>query len=203
MGKVCMMATVRPDAPRPPLSIVASVSGLSYELAQCRKGWPVFRSSALLLSILALTPPLMAQTKPAPRPAPKPAPARPAPRRPAAPAPKVTPAAAPALKPLPPDLQLSLVHTSGGTSTLSTVQLKGPRARISVGDNLASIQQCDSRQSLQLNTQARTFRTAPFDDGTTTKAALDARKRGARSSIRRQSPIRARRSRSLVSPPAT
>lgn len=138
----------------------------------------MFRSCALLLSILASAPVAMAQTKPAPKPAPRPAPARPAPKRPPGPAPKPAAQAAPAPKPLPPDLQLVLVHTTGSTSTLSTVQLKGARARISVGDNLASIQQCDSRRTLQLNTQARTFLDAPFDDGSAAKAALEARKKG-------------------------
>lgn len=136
----------------------------------------MFRACALLLSTLAFAPSLAAQTKPAP----KPAPARPAQQRPAAPAPK-PPAGptAPAPKPpVPADLQLSLAHTTGGTSTLSTVQLKGARTRISVGDNLASIQQCDSRHTLQLNTQARTFLSVPFDDGTAAKAALGARKKG-------------------------
>ena len=135
------------------------------------------RSCAFLLLSLVLAPPVQAQT----RPAPKPAPARPAPRRPPAPAPKTAPAPAPAAvvpKPQPPDLHLALVHTTGTTSTLSTVQLKGARTRISVGDNLASIQQCDNRNTLQLNTQARTFLAVPFDDGTAAKGVLEARKKG-------------------------
>ncbi len=139
----------------------------------------MFRSCALLLSTLAFAPSLAAQTRPAPTPAPRPAPPRPAQRRPAVPAPKAAPApTTSAPKPVPQDLHLALVHATGGTSTLSTVQLKGGRARISVGDNLASVQQCDSRQTLQLNTQARTFLSVPFDDGSTAKAALAARKKG-------------------------
>jgi len=138
----------------------------------------VFPYCVLLLAFLAFEPlALSAQTKPAP----KPAPARPAARKPATPAPAAKPVAKtpePATR-IPPDIQVATVHATGGTSTLSTVQLKGGRARISVGDNLASIQQCDARQTIQLNTQARTYLSLPFASTTPPDAAvLEARKKG-------------------------
>ncbi|MEQ1730180.1 MAG: hypothetical protein ABL982_17575 [Vicinamibacterales bacterium] len=79
----------------------------------------------------------------------------------------------------PPDVQVATVHTTAGTSTLSMVQLKGGRARISVGDNLSSIQQCDARTTIQLNTQARTYLSLPFESAAPPDAAvLEARKKG-------------------------
>ena len=105
----------------------------------------MFRDCVLLLAFLAFEPlALSAQTKPAPA------------VKPVATTPE------PATR-IPPDIQVATVHATGGTSTLSTVQLKGGRARISVGDNLASIQQCDARQTIQLNTQARTYLSLPFE----------------------------------------
>lgn len=142
----------------------------------------MLRTCVLLLTLLALVPlPLSAQTRPAPKPGPKPAPARPAPRRPATAAPAAKPAASAPEPPkrTPPDFQVATIHTTAGTSTLSTVQLKGARARISVGDNLSSIQQCDARQTVQLNTQARTSLSLPFASTAAPDAAvLEARKKG-------------------------
>jgi hypothetical protein len=77
-------------------------------------------------------------------------------------------------KRIPPDVQLTSIHASGTTTTLSTVQLKGARARISMGDTLASIQQCDAARTLQLNTQTRTFLNVPFESASVaTPAAAD------------------------------
>jgi hypothetical protein len=93
------------------------------------------------------------------------------------------PSPAPAREPpprVPPDLQLVSTHTSGDTRTTSTVQLKGARARIAVGDTLASIQQCDANRTVQLNTQTKTALEVPFAGGPDEDAtsALQSRKRG-------------------------
>ena len=47
-------------------------------------------------------------------------------------------------------------------------------------DNLVSIQQCDAKQTVQLNTQTRTYLESPFDAGSATGSAeaLEKRKKG-------------------------
>jgi len=81
---------------------------------------------------------------------------------------------------VPPDLVLSATHQTGEVRTTSTIELKGARARIAVGDNLVSIQQCDAKQTVQLNTQTRTYLESPFDAGSATGSgdALEKRKKG-------------------------
>jgi len=81
---------------------------------------------------------------------------------------------------VPPDLVLSATHQTGDVSTASTIELKGARARISVGDNLVSIQQCDAKQTVQLNTQTRTYLESPFDAASATTSAdvVEKRKKG-------------------------
>ena len=57
--------------------------------------------------------------------------------------------------------------------------MKGARTRILVGDNLASIQQCDASQTIQLNTDTRTYLTVPFQTAATTPApAADSKRKG-------------------------
>ena len=94
-------------------------------------------------------------------------------------APKTPPKPEPP-KRVPPDLVLSATHQTGDVRTASTIQLKGARARIAVGDNLVSIQQCDAKQTVQLNTQTRTYLESPFDVGSATGSAdaLEKRKKG-------------------------
>jgi hypothetical protein len=145
------------------------------------------RAFALLLTAFLAAASLdlaaQANSSAAPKPAQKPATGKATTQR--KPAPK-TPAKAEAVpeppkpKPVPPDFQLTTTHATGDTRTTSAVQLKGARARIMVGDNLASIQQCDRQQTVQLNTQTRTYLERPFDKGTdeAETAALEGRKRG-------------------------
>jgi len=81
---------------------------------------------------------------------------------------------------VPPDVALTATHQTGDVRTTSTIELKGPRARIAVGDNLVSIQQCDARQTVQLNTQTRTYLESPFesDPATGSSELLEKRKKG-------------------------
>jgi hypothetical protein len=140
---------------------------------------PVRRACLFLLAAIVLAAgPALAQTKPAP---PKPAAPKAPPRKPAAPA--AQPKAAPTPEPpkrVPPDLVLTTTHQTGDVRTSSTVELKGNRARITVGENLASIQQCDAKQTVQLNTQTRTYLELPFDAPAATGStdALEKRKKG-------------------------
>jgi len=94
-------------------------------------------------------------------------------------APKTPPKPEPP-KRVPPDVVLSATHQTGDVRTASTIELKGARARIAVGDNLVSIQQCDAKQTVQLNTQTRTYLESPFDAGSATGSAeaLEKRKKG-------------------------
>ncbi|HUR33380.1 MAG TPA: hypothetical protein VM032_06265 [Vicinamibacterales bacterium] len=162
--------------------VVARPSTFVRPLFISREGF-VLRFGVLLLVPAILMPPdAAAQTKPpAPRPA---APRPPAQRRPAAPPAKPAPApAARAPEPpkrVPPDVVLTTAHQSGDVRTVSTVQLKGARARINVGESLASIQQCDTKQTIQLNRQTRTYLEVPFaaPAATGSTAAIEGRKKG-------------------------
>jgi len=141
----------------------------------------VLRSCLLLLTSVLLAPaPSVAQTKPAP---PKPAAPRAPQRKPAVPTPATANKTPPKPEPpkrVPPDLVLAATHQTGDVRTSSTIQLKGARARIAVGENLVSIQHCDAKQTVQLNTQTRTYLESPFDTGSATGSteALEKRKKG-------------------------
>jgi hypothetical protein len=74
-----------------------------------------------------------------------------------------------------------MTHQTGDVRTTSSVQLKASRTRITVGDNLASIQQCDVKQTVQLNTQTKTYLAVPFESPASdaaTAAAIQGRKKG-------------------------
>lgn len=139
-----------------------------------------FHLSAFLVLFSCASLPLAAQTgsSSAPKSPAKKATSKPGPRAPGKSAPTPPPTPEPPRR-VPPDLRLVTTHTTGETRTTSTVQLKGARARITVGDTLASIQQCDANRTVQLNTQTRTALEVPFgeaaDEETT---ALQTRKRG-------------------------
>ena len=140
----------------------------------------MFRACVLLLAVGALAPlPLRAQSKPPAQPVKpaRPAAPRPAQKRPLPPAPAATPAPEPP-KPPPPDLQLTTTHATNATRTTSTVQMKGARTRISVGENLASIQECDAGQTVQLNTETRTYLAVPFQTAAAPTPAADSKRKG-------------------------
>lgn len=94
--------------------------------------------------------------RPAPRPAPRQTPAKPAPARPAPPAPPPPPR-------VPPDLRVVTRYTTGDVVTTSTAAFKGARARIELGADLASLQQCDLARTVQMNTSTRVYLATPFE----------------------------------------
>jgi hypothetical protein len=68
----------------------------------------------------------------------------------------------PAPPPPPPDLAITAQYVTGDKTTTSTVTLHGARQRVDYESALATIQECDNSQSIQLNTQTRTFWSIPF-----------------------------------------
>ena len=92
----------------------------------------------------------------APRPAPRQTPAKPAPAKPA-----TTPAPPPPR--VAPDLRVVTRYTTGDVVTTSTAAFKGARARIELGADLASLQQCDLGRTVQMNTSTRVYLAAPFE----------------------------------------
>jgi hypothetical protein len=140
----------------------------------------MFRFCACVLAVAASLSQASVGAQP-PKPPQRPAPVSPAPKKPATPPPAkavVKPPEPP--KYVPPDLQFVAAYTTGDTTTTSTVQLKGVRARIGLGDTLASLLQCDRTQTVQLNTQTRTFIAVPFptDSSSAPTVSSEPRKKG-------------------------
>lgn len=65
--------------------------------------------------------------------------------------------------PPPPDLRVVSRYTTGNTSTVSTTLFSRSRARIELGANLVSLQQCDTLQTTQLNLDTRTYLVTPVE----------------------------------------
>ncbi|HEX3703171.1 MAG TPA: hypothetical protein VHU82_07570 [Vicinamibacterales bacterium] len=94
-------------------------------------------------------------TKPPARKTPPKAPAKaPAPAKPA-----------PEKKPPPPtDVTIASTYTTGDKTATSVVSIKGARQRIAYGNDLVTLLQCDTRQTLQLNAKTKTYLPTPFED---------------------------------------
>lgn len=109
---------------------------------------------AIPLVLFLSAAPLQAQPpkKPPVKTAPKPKPAA------------KTPPAAPAKPEPPPDLSVAASYVAGNKTTTSTVLMQGARQRVSYEPTQASIQQCDKRQSLQLNLETRVYLVMPYAD---------------------------------------
>ena len=111
----------------------------------------VFRA-AVALVCLSLAVPVCAQP-----------PKKPAPKRPAAKAPAAKPPAPkPEAPPPPPDLQVTTRYVAGDKTSTNTVTLHAARERIDYETARATIQQCDTSRTIELNTQTRTFLPSAF-----------------------------------------
>ena len=110
-------------------------------------------------------------------------PARPAPPRPGAPQPPAQAAPAPQ-PPVSPDLVVTTSYKSGDAATTSTASFKGARARIDLGGDLASIQQCDAARTIQVNTRTKTYLAAPFDTGQPPAPTTAEKTRGGQLSVK-------------------
>ena len=63
--------------------------------------------------------------------------------------------------PLPPDLSISASYITGDKTTKSTVLMRGARQRVTYDASMASIYQCDTHRSLQLNAATRVYLATP------------------------------------------
>lgn len=63
--------------------------------------------------------------------------------------------------PLPPDLSISASYITGDKTTKSTVLMHGARQRVTYDASMASIYQCDTHRSLQLNAATRVYLATP------------------------------------------
>ena len=130
------------------------------------------RAVALVVVALALSSPeAMAdgfQAKPAQRPATKkPAPAKPAPA--AAPAPKPEPPPPP---PPPPGVKMTTAYTQGAQVSQNVTYLLGPRQRVEF-PGVVTLDQCDLKRSLLLNTAAKRYRVQPYPEPKPAAAASE------------------------------
>ena len=99
------------------------------------------------------------QAKPAQRPATKkPAPAKPAPA--ATPAPKPEPPPPP---PPPPGVKMTTAYTQGAQVSQNTTYLQGARQRVEF-PGVVTLDQCDLKRSLMLNTAAKRYRVQPYPE---------------------------------------
>ncbi|HEY1912224.1 MAG TPA: hypothetical protein VGG73_14970 [Vicinamibacterales bacterium] len=98
--------------------------------------------------------------------APKP-PAKKAPAKPPAKAPAKTPDATPPPAPKPPppiDVSIESTYTTGDKTATSVASIKGARRRIEYGNDLVTLQECDIKQTLELNGKTLTYLATPFED---------------------------------------
>ena len=125
----------------------------------------VFRA-AVLVCLALVAAPLWAQP-----------PKKPVPKRPAAKAPAAKPPApVPQAPPPPPDLVVTTRYVSGDKTSTNTLTLHGARERIDYETARATIQQCDTSRTLELNTQTRTYLPSAFPVDATPQAAAPGEK---------------------------
>ncbi len=94
-------------------------------------------------------------------------PVKKAPAKPPAKAPAKTPdpAAPPAPKPpAPTDVTIESTYTTGDKTATSVASIKGARRRIEYGNDLVTLQQCDTKQTLELNGRTQTYLATSFED---------------------------------------
>jgi hypothetical protein len=129
-------------------------------------------AAAIVLVALASSPALAAQ-KPKTPPAtqkPKPKPAT----KPAVPARPETKAPAP-----PPGLTMRTSYTAGdGQASETTLLSNGTRQRVDLGGGVAVITQCDTKQTIQVNDNARVYVALPFDAAQSAPVNAPSAKRG-------------------------
>lgn len=115
---------------------------------------------AALAAVLATSTVIAAEPQAKPRPAaprkpvPKPAPAAPAP----APAPEVKPEPLP-----PPGVRMTTAYTQGAQVSQNTTFLQGARQRVEF-PGLVTLDQCDLKRSVMLNTTAKRYRLQPYPE---------------------------------------
>ncbi len=112
-----------------------------------------------VIALGALDAPVYAQ---APKPPAKKAPAKPPAKAPAkAPDPEPPPAPKP---PPPTDVTIASTYTTGDKTATSVASIKAARRRIEYGNDLVTLQQCDTKQTLELNGKTQTYLATPFED---------------------------------------
>src|SRR4029077_8173460 len=125
------------------------------------RSFAVLTLAALLSATVAASGDPQAQAKPKAQPprktAPKPAPA--------APAPVVAPKPEPPPPPPPPatDVRMKTASTLGAQVSQNTTYLQGPRQRVEF-PGVVTLDQCDLKRSLMLNTSAKRSRVQPYPE---------------------------------------